>query len=170
MSLAVYFNVCKWLRREVPSINRALLKGDMCALSFRFFSKVTFVQMKLFHEIKNLVFNLQGKQIHHSLCSTSANSHVNDGFTAVLKKLQLMANKPFILLQASWLKSTCTILYSRKRTIKIDAGRILWCPILMFSLFSFLSMPIEMWAGNFCAIFHEIELSISSRSSDPFAY
>ena len=31
------FNVCKWLRREVPSINRALLKGDMCALSFRFF-------------------------------------------------------------------------------------------------------------------------------------
>ena len=31
-------------------------------------------------------------------------------------------------------------------------------------------MPIEMWAGNFGAIFHEIELSISSRSSDPFAY
>ena len=24
--------------------------------------------------------------------------------------------------------------------------------------------------GDFCAIFHEIELSISSRSSDPFAY
>ena len=104
--------------------------------------------MKLFHEIKNLVFNLQGKQIHHSLCSTSANSLVNDGFTAVLKKLQLMANKPFIL-QASWLKSTCTILYPRKRTIKNDGGRILWCPILMFSLFSFLSMPIEMWAGSF---------------------
>ena len=61
MSLAVYFNVCKWLRREVPSINRALLKGDMCALSFRLFSKVTFVQMKLFHEIKKSCFQFARK-------------------------------------------------------------------------------------------------------------
>ena len=131
-----------------------------------FFSKVTFVQMKLFHEIKNLVFNLQGKQIHHSLCSTSANSHVNDGFTAVLKKLQLMANKPFILLQASWLKSTCTILYSRKRTIKID---FMVPDFDVFIIFFPLNADWNV-GGDFCAIFHEIELSISSRSSDPFAY